>query len=353
MIFIFEGFLQSDESRSILRENTFAKFLGSHCEVKKVRIPNCFTPEALRLGLKPDEVLMTEGPLVIAGLGFDPPESAMQFHLSLFSLTENVHLAPKPPTTEEAKEIRLVIERLRGKDLTPIFGEELVHGLVWERKGEHHTFHPNEIEKRGWKDSLPLGDAETQLRMLIDDSVNLLNEAEFNQRRVDQGELPLNVLWPWGQGQRSRISSLALRYGYPVSTLTDSIRFVGFGRIAGLKPERLRTSPMRTPWATMRQKDIIHTAAFQKLFAKDLIEEAHWLWNECTSLLLKPTLDDALEHQKSIVILCLGDETGLMAHFNRKSTASHFPFDERTLFESKAPLVDLDQVVRSELASAS
>ena len=86
------------------------------------------------------------------------------------------------------------------------------------------------------KDVLPEGDNEPALRRFIDDSINLLSELEFNAERLDKGLLPVNLLWPWGQGIRTDVPNLALMRGAPATVLSDSLRLEGVARLAGYRP---------------------------------------------------------------------------------------------------------------------
>src|SRR5258706_262187 len=54
---------------------------------------------------------------------------------------------------------------------------------------------------------LPEGDGETQLRKLIWDSLELLDDLPFNKQRRNEGKLPANTLWPWGQGRAPQLPS--------------------------------------------------------------------------------------------------------------------------------------------------
>src|SRR5690348_11422733 len=53
-------------------------------------VPNVETPEALYLGLRPDEAQLRQGPLTISALGADPPDRSTHFHLSLMAFRDGI-----------------------------------------------------------------------------------------------------------------------------------------------------------------------------------------------------------------------------------------------------------------------
>src|SRR4051812_26415208 len=89
-------------------------------------MPPVETPEALYLGLNPDQGQLRQGPLTVSALGADPPERSTHFHLSLMSLEDGVARIPKVEIApEEQREIMSLAKKLNTKSLTVVEGEGL------------------------------------------------------------------------------------------------------------------------------------------------------------------------------------------------------------------------------------
>lgn len=194
-------------------------------------------PEAAWLGLDPSSILIADGPLTIAALRADPPEKSVQFHLSLMSFeNERIRKPEYSASPEQIRDLLQEAEKLNTSALTLVKGQELDHGLVWEKGSlDMHTWASDEAINKPVAEVLPVGDGDRMLRRYIDDSVNLLTPLEINQRRMDEELPPLNLLWPWGQGFRVPMPNLALRRGHPVWVESSSMRLEGLSRLVGYR----------------------------------------------------------------------------------------------------------------------
>jgi 2,3-bisphosphoglycerate-independent phosphoglycerate mutase len=97
----------------------------------------------------------------------------------------------------------------------------------------------------------PRGDNETLLRQLMWDSYELLSGLEINQRRIDAGKNPANMIWLWGQGNAPHLPSFTLNHGVTgaVISAVDLIR--GIARLAGLQAPTVpgATGRLDTNWS--------------------------------------------------------------------------------------------------------
>ncbi|HSI72700.1 MAG TPA: hypothetical protein VK934_05945, partial [Fimbriimonas sp.] len=233
-VLIVPGLVQEPGGESVLRQKlpTLQALSDLGNTFRLSPLPNVETPEALYLGMPPTEGQLRQGPLTVAALGADPPERSTHFHLSLLSLDEDRVVKPTHmPTPEEG---RILFERaklLNTRTLTVLQGEELDHALVWEGLGDFETHAPG--TELSYAKHRPEGDAEVLLRRLIDDSVNLLSDLELNQRRIDEGLQPFNILWPWGHGRRVPVRNLALMRAEPAMVESASLRMAGLSRLVG------------------------------------------------------------------------------------------------------------------------
>ena len=198
-VVIVPGLLSDPNSDSFLRQSLPSlSVLTELGTIKKVAaIPESETPEAMLVGLGPDRVTLRQGPLTVSAFGFDPPERSMHFHLSLMSFEDGIATVPTVlPTPEEEEKLLTEAKRLNTKLLTVLRGEELNHALVWESVGDVGLTSSATLNGKSMAQHLPEGDGESALRRFIDDSINLLSSLELNERRIDQGLPPFNLLWP-------------------------------------------------------------------------------------------------------------------------------------------------------------
>lgn len=346
IILIAPDWLSADGSDSVLRQNLpgLAQ-MAERGELSKLSpLPRTETPEAQVLGLAPNQVELAQGPLTISALGADPPDRSTHFHLSLMSLEDGTlhqHQLELPP-----EQVDLVLARaktLNTRTMTVVAGEGLDHGLVWEGLGDLGTTSPVDSDGKNYRDCLPQGDNENALRRFIDDSVNLLSELEFNEERIDQGLQPINILWPWGQGVRTRVPNLALRRGEPAEIISPSLRLAGLSRLAGYRhaSRSLLSRGLNSKWQELAQRalaaktTLLWTPVFEELRAQNQLEEASWLTHQIDENFIEPILSNALETSTHFTILAPNsDGEGLAVSYQTKMNWENvIPFDERALEE--------------------
>jgi hypothetical protein len=341
-VIILDGILGSRDDYSVIKNVPAFQNLATESGVLKLNIPTGLeTPEAIWLGMERDEAQMQQGPLSVAALGFDPPDRSIHFHLSLTSFG---HPVDTELSFEESKFVAEQLKRLDTKFITNLFGEGNDHAMVWEKLGEMRTMPPAEGAK------MPEGDGENEFRRLIDDSLNLLGNAEFNLRRIDNELPPLNMLWPWGHGIRFKVPALALRYGYPVSVNSTSMRLKGLARLCGLRhgDRKLLGKGMQTKFVV--NSDLTVFNCFREIRNKGDMEELEWLAMECGKHLIEPEMARAKEKKTGFAVIATGDHGALIAKCGNPSDGGKWPFDERTLDEKKAPSIDIEEAIRSALA---
>lgn len=110
------------------------------------------------------------------------------------------------------------------------------HLMVW-RDGtpDQRCVPPHDVVGKPFEPHLPEGDGEEVLRSLIWDSLEILDEHDINKRRRDEGLLPANMIWPWGQGFALNLPNFFLQYGVTgaVIAAVDLVR--GIGKLAGFR----------------------------------------------------------------------------------------------------------------------
>ena len=352
MLIILDGILGSGEEESLVRRLEGFVRLGEVSALTRLTIPECETPEAMLLGLAPEEGQLRQGPLSVSALGWDPPERSLHFHLSLLSLGCSIKAPTQELTPDEFKVVSAKLGLLKTKKLTPLVGRQFDHGLVWERVAELRTVPPSSLGSL--PECLPEGDGEDELRRFIDDSVNLLHEEEFNLRRIDKGLDPVNLAWPWGHGFRLPVPNLALRYGYPYRYESGSMRLAGLVRLAGFRHGELGRfgAGLQTKFEAIQYDpgSIVYINPWVEMREKEEFEEMDYLARRCGEHLVARLLDHVLEQKLELRVVLLGSESGLAATFSATPVNNSSPLDERSLEEQKVARQPLHEFVRTALA---
>lgn len=286
---------------------------------------------------------MRQGPLTVSALGADPPERSTHFHVSLLGLVDGD--VAGPPEVVPQGDLDAIIQhakKLNTRTLTFLSGENLDHALVWEGVGDLQTEPADEVIGQPMKPHRPEGDAEKELRRFIDDSVNLLSELELNERRMDEGLPPLNLLWPWGHGVRRPVPNLILKRGERAQVESASMRLAGLARLVGYRHGDRRAVGKGTgtrlehlvDQAMAHDLTILLIEAPGQLRREGLIEELHWFVREMDGRLLKPLYDSALRGTGRFALIAPGEGSGLTLQFESAPAGNNrYPFDERALEE--------------------
>lgn len=365
-LIIVPELLGDPERESPLRQNLPAfRTLAELGEIRKLApLPREETPEALYLGARTGEVALRPGPLIVSALNADPPERSIHLHLSLLSFSDGMasEIADLP-TPEELRAVIEAARRLDTRALTLVAGEDKDHGLVLEGRGDLGTTPAAEVAGTEIRLFLPEGDHENALRRYIDDSINLLSELELNERRIDEGRPPLNLLWPWGHGVRTKVPNLALRRGEPATVESASFRLAGLARLTGdVHAERALFGRglqvrLRALAARILSRElsiaVIETPATLRAAGEEREEELHWFVREMDRELLQPLLDSTLTDPMRLALFSPGAKSdGLMLSAEPPSNRSgRYPFDERALEERSVSRVDIDQGIREAISN--
>ncbi len=140
-------------------------------------------------------------------------------------------------TTEEARElITLVNEKLGTRRIAFYPGISYRHIVVWrDGSPDVTTAPPHNITGKPIAPYLPEGDNDQALRNLMFDSLEILDNHPINRRRRDEGHLPANMIWLWGQGFAVSVPSFFSKTGLTGSVIAAVDLVKGMGIAAGLK----------------------------------------------------------------------------------------------------------------------
>lgn len=349
-VVVFRGLLGEDEDHSVIGNDPWFRQVGKTSKTLRFELPPDEHFESALLGHS--NLILDQGPLTVAALGWNPPEGSVHFHVSLLSWNENSVLGQIPPPTEaEFRIIEEQIARLNSRKLTVLTGEGLDHAMVFEKRIELSTVPPSGICKLGFIASRPDGDGEAEIHRFIDDSLNILAEQEFNVRRMDLGVPPINLCWPWGQGERQSVPNRALALRYPIKVLARSLALRGLAKLSGFRPERLSNSLQLDKdlvLDTIRNEPrslVVLDCGLQPVNEDDF-ECFKEYAAEIGSKIVEPLLDWRLENQKSLTFVVTNSSNeGLVALGVKENERDMFPFDERSLLEKKVEPINLARLL--------
>jgi 2,3-bisphosphoglycerate-independent phosphoglycerate mutase len=190
-------------------------------------------------GYDPRQYYTGRGPIEAASMGVPLNPRDVVYRCNLVS-TDGEVLLDYSAGHISSEEGRVLIEHLAEEMGSRRFsfypGVSYRHLLVW-RDGtpEQRCVPPHDIVGKPFEPHLPEGDGEEVLRSLIWDSLEILDEHDINKRRRDEGLLPANMIWPWGQGFALSLPSFFLQHGVTgaVIAAVDLVR--GIGKLAGFK----------------------------------------------------------------------------------------------------------------------
>ena len=96
------------------------------------------------------------------------------------------------------------------------------------------TFSPRQICDKEVAGYMPQGPGAELIKKLMYDAKLLLQDHEVNQVRSDLGENPANMIWLWGQGQKTELDSFNQKFDVKSAMISRSEYAKGIARLAGL-----------------------------------------------------------------------------------------------------------------------
>ena len=366
------------EQESALR--TLPPGLGRAVELGKIvrldPLERTTTPEAAWLALDPSKVQVPQGPLTVSALGHRPPARSVHFHLSLCSADEGglLQIVEGRPSDDEVHCVFQEVERLATSTLSPLIGEGTDHALVWEGGSlEMSSDPPDSVVGRPLMDHIPQGEGDKVLRRFIDDAVNVLSPLELNHVRLEEGQRPLNCLWPWGQGFRPDLPNLPLRRGDVVYVESGSMRMQGLCELVGYSHgdrERfgtaLKTDYGRILKTTTRQSlSLALLNSIEEMQRHGKVDEIVWNLVQLSEKVIEPLMDNEVEEPFVLRVVAPGGHasisgaperasaTGLgLKYDSRRPMSNGTPFDERVLDDPRVPTQKVWEFVHPGLIGA-
>ena len=193
------------------------------------------------MGYNPGEYYTGRGPLEAASIGAKLKEGDVAFRCN-FITEENGLLADFNAghiSTAEASEL---IESLKQKFYQYgkfYLGTSYRHLFILKdsNSASLNSTPPHDVVGEPIKDHL-LKPADNKnavlLNMIMEESKNLLKNHPLNEKRVEDGKKPANMIWLWGQGVKPSMPSFKDKYGLNGATITGVDLVKGLGVYMGL-----------------------------------------------------------------------------------------------------------------------
>jgi len=140
-------------------------------------------------------------------------------------------------TTEEAIPlIELVAQKLSTTKIKFYPGVSYRHIMVWhDGSADVKCAPPYKFHGEPFNAHFPEGDGSETLIQLMYDSLEILDNHPINRRRRDEGHLPANMLWFWGESTQPEIPSFLRTFGRTGAVVAAVDLIKGLGRMVGLE----------------------------------------------------------------------------------------------------------------------
>jgi 2,3-bisphosphoglycerate-independent phosphoglycerate mutase len=190
------------------------------------------------LGYDPLQYYTGRGAVEAAAMQIPMDERDVAFRCSLIS-TDGEKLLDYSSghiSTEDARPLIESAQKLCNRHQRLFQGVSYRHILLWnDGPLDLQTFAPHENMDRRLAEILPTGDGESNLRQLIWDSLDMLDNHPYNKRQRSEGKPTANTLWPWGQGRAPQMPSFFQRRGMKGAVISGVDVIRGLGRLTGLE----------------------------------------------------------------------------------------------------------------------
>lgn len=213
---------------------------------KVTTVPDGFPPGSDVAGMSlfgydPAKYYTGRAPIEAFGMGITLDEHDVAFRCNLVNLefnTEDVVMGDYSGghiSTPEAKILIEDIKRHLGSDEFIFYpGVGYRHIMIWKNGlWKMKTTPPHDITKKGISSYIPEGDGSKTLINLMEKSWKLLGEHPLNKKRSNEGMLPANSIWLWGQGKRSQFPSFMEKYHLKGATVAAVDLVKGISSMVG------------------------------------------------------------------------------------------------------------------------
>ena len=211
-------------------------------------VPNGFYPGSdvanmSLMGYNPDEFYTGRGPIEAAAMGIpmNPEDVAFRCNLVTLAFREGkVYMEDYSAGHISSEEAHILLKDLsalipsRSFSLHP--GVSYRHILLWMGGPEGlSTVAPHDHTGMDVSAAWHLYEEEPTLYDLLTKAVTLFHSHPLNKKRVAEGKLPANSIWPWGQGRKPAMPRFIDLYGLKGAVISAVDLIKGLGVLAGME----------------------------------------------------------------------------------------------------------------------
>ncbi len=303
------------------------------------------------LGYKPSEVYTGRSPLEAASLGVDLADGEIAFRCNLVNTKEEagtltmVDYSGGHINTEEAAELIAAINREFSDDAIKLYpGVSYRHLLVYTGATEGlTTVPPHDYTGRDVTGFRRAYEKFPVLNDFINRAGRILQNHPLNTNRVQQGKLPANNVWLWGEGRAPSMDTLMQGYGVTGALISAVDLLKGIGVYAGMEVIDVpgATGYLDTNYQgkvdaalkALEQKDLVlvHVEAPDETGHQGLLQEKIQAIEDFDQKIVQPLLNAMQEITDFRLVVCMDHFTPL--HL-KTHIADPVPF---ALFDSRNP----------------
>ncbi len=195
------------------------------------------------LGYDPAQSYTGRGPLEAAarGVEMNPEDVAFRCNLVTLGFQEGrVFMRDYSAghiTTEEAHALlKDLIPMMPERSFSFVPGVSYRHLLIWKGGPEGiATVPPHDFTDQDVTDAWHIYEEEPLLYEVLTKAITLFDRHPVNVKRKSEGKMPANSLWPWGQGRKPIMATLAQLYGLTGGVVAAVELIRRLGSLAGLE----------------------------------------------------------------------------------------------------------------------
>ena len=327
------------------------------------------------LGYDPRRYYTGRGPIEAVAMGVPLDTGDVAYRCSLVSSDGEAMLdySSGHISTEESRPlIELIDKKLGGSRLNFYPGVQYRHIMAWRGGAvEVKTTPPHDIAGQPLAAYWPEGDGADKLKRWMYDSLEILDDHPINRQRREEGKMPGNMIWLWGQGYAPSLPNFLQTFGKrgAIITAVDVVR--GLGRATGLD---IINVPGATGYIDTNYRgkadyalNALETHDFVYIHVESPDESGHEgnLEHKLRSIedidakVVGP-LREGMKTRGDYRLVIVPDhktplalrthEEGpvpfLLYDSSKAHTASHFPFDERAVDEATTQVDDATRLIR-------
>ncbi|MCT4597357.1 MAG: cofactor-independent phosphoglycerate mutase [Vallitalea sp.] len=185
--------------------------------------PGSDTANLSVLGYDPNKYYTGRSPLEALSIGVNMKDSDVSFRCNFVTLSEDelydektiIDHSADEISSEEAQELLHYLEKHLASEVIRFYpGTSYRHAIIWDNGSMNVKLTPpHDILGKVIKDHLPNGDNSNKIKEMMTLSYELLKDHPINIKRREQGLLPANSIWIWGEGTKPILKSFYEKYG--------------------------------------------------------------------------------------------------------------------------------------------